>query len=800
MPIRLYQLACELEMPSKELIRYAADWGIKLSNHFALLTKSQLDTIKARHDTAKKILTPHKDDQLSKEEMLVQIEATAKRRKDIKQEKTKKKEDKKKRKDVELDSSDSRLTSEELVEQFRRIYKDEDHSPLADGNGGKSKKKEIFTFDKSLTSNNKGKKGKQKGFLAGSTSALGAKGDKLNDETDAVAPLEESAVSAEPREVSMRMPITLKNLSSGIGVKLSEIISGLLKKGKMLNQNASLSRELAIEIAFDYHVILDVKEEADIEDDLRDMLANKIVAKNLQARPPVITLMGHVDHGKTSLLDKIRKSKKAGSEAGGITQHIAAYQVETSHGPITFLDTPGHEAFTHMRARGANVTDLVVLVVAADDGIMPQTVEAVNHAKAANVPIIVAINKMDLPGANIERVKAQLANLELTPEDWGGKTVCVPVSALTGAGVNDLLEMLALEGEMLELKADLNCTAHGIVLESKVDPGRGILCTIIVKEGSLKKGDVILCSHGYGRTRFLYDHTGAAITVATASVPVEVAGLSEVPEAGDTFYVMDSLSKAKEIADKRSAAQREQSHIQDKTSLHNLFQKIEAGKVSQIKVVLKTDVAGSLEVIDKLLQGCQTEEVKVLVVHKAVGAITENDIKLAAGSDAIVIGFHVLADPRIKAIAEQFGVDMRVYNVIYHLKDDILDALEGALGFDSREVITGHVEIRTVFKSSKVGNIAGCYVTDGKVQRSNEVRVMREGVLVYTGKLGSLKRFNDDAREVREKFECGIVIANYDQVKEGDILECYYFEQVKRKLDRDAVGKKKVLDVAPAEG
>lgn len=794
MPIRLYQLACELEVPSKELIRYAADWGIKLSNHFTLLTKNQLETIKARHDTAKKILTPHKDDQLSKEEMLVQIEATAKRRKDIKQEKTKKKEDKKKRKDNDIIGSDSRLTSEELVEQFRRIYKDEEHGPLADGIIGKSKKKEIFTFDKSLTSN-KGKKGKQKGTLPPLVGPLPGKGDKPKES----ASTEEVAVSAEPREVSMRMPITLKNLSAGIGVKLSEIISGLLKKGKMLNQNASLSKELAIEIAFDYNVILDVKEEADIEDDLRDMLSNKVSEKKLQPRPPVITLMGHVDHGKTSLLDKIRLSKKAGSEAGGITQHIAAYQVETSHGPITFLDTPGHEAFTHMRARGANVTDLVVLVVAADDGIMPQTVEAVNHAKAANVPIIVAINKTDLPGANIERVKAQLANLELVPEDWGGKTVCVPVSALTGAGVNELLEMLALEGEMLELKADLNCTAHGIVLESKVDPGRGILCTIIVKEGSLKKGDVILCSHGYGRARFLYDHTGSAIDVATASVPVEVAGLSEVPEAGDTFYVMDSLSKAKEIADKRSAAQREQSHIQDKTSLHNLFQKIEAGKVSQIKVVLKTDVAGSLEVIDKLLQGCQTEEVKVLVVHKAVGAITENDIKLAAGSDAIVIGFHVMADPRIKAIAEQFGVDMRVYNVIYHLKDDILDALEGALGFDSREVITGHVEVRNVFKSSKIGNIAGCYVLDGKVQRSNEVRVMRDGVLVYTGKLASLKRFNDDAREVREKFECGIVIANYDQIKEGDILECYYFEQVKRKLDRDAIGKKKIPESASSE-
>jgi translation initiation factor IF-2 len=783
-------------VPSKELIRYAADWGVKLSNHFTLLTKNQLETIKSRHDTAKKILTPHKDEQLSKAEMLVQIEATAKRRKDIKQEKTKKKEDKKKPKDTEDTGSDSRLTSEELVEQFRKIYKDDDHAIPLDGVDGKAKKKEIFTFDKSLTSN-KGKKGKTKG--AGNNSGHNnAKGDK-NQGEELVEGAEVVPEVVENREVSLNMPITLKNLSAGIGIKLSEIISGLLKKGKMLNQNASLSSELAIEIAFDHGVILDVKEENDIEDDLKEMLSKKVTVKNLQSRPPVITLMGHVDHGKTSLLDKIRQSKKAGSEAGGITQHIAAYQVVTSHGPITFLDTPGHEAFTHMRARGANITDLVVLVVAADDGIMPQTVEAVNHAKAANVPIIVAINKMDLPGANIERVKAQLANLELTPEDWGGKTVCVPVSAMTGAGVNDLLEMLAMEGEMLELKADLNCTAHGIVLESKVDPGRGILCTIIVKEGSLRKGDVILCSHGYGKARFLYDHNGSPIPVATASVPVEVAGLSEVPEAGDTFYVMDSLSKAKDIADKRSAAQREQSHIQDKTSLHNLFQKIEAGKVSQIKVVLKTDVAGSLEVIDKLLQGCQTEEVKVVVVHKAVGAITENDVKLAAGSDAIVIGFHVIADPRIKAVAEKFGVDLRIYNVIYHLKDDILDALEGALGFDSREVITGHVEIRSVFKSSKIGNIAGCYVLDGKVQRSNEVRVTREGTVVYQGKLGSLKRFNDDAREVREKFECGIVIANYDQIKEGDILETYYFEQVKRKLDRDQIGKKKIPEPTATE-
>jgi len=790
LPIRLYQLACELEVPTKELIRYAADWGVKLTNHFSLLTKNQLETIKARHDTAKKILTPHKDEQLSKEEMLLQIEATARRRKDIKQEKVKKKEDKKKEKEVDKAGSDVRLTSEELVEQFRKIYKDEDHSVSADGVKGKAKKKEIFTFDRSV-SKDKGKKNKQKSAGGGNAIAEDQAKDASSQPEESVEP-----ASIEPREQSLRMPITLKTLSAGIGVKLSDIISGLLKKGKMLNQNASLSKDLAIEIAFDYGVILDIKEEADIEDDLKEMLENKVSVKNLLPRPPVITFMGHVDHGKTTLLDKIRTSKKAGSEAGGITQHIAAYQVETSHGPITFLDTPGHEAFTHMRARGANVTDLVVLVVAADDGIMPQTVEAVNHAKAANVPIIVAINKMDLPGANIEKVKAQLANLELVPEDWGGKTVCVPVSAITGAGVNELLEMLALEGEMLELKADSNCTAHGIVLEAKVDAGRGILCSIIVQEGRLKKGDVILCSHGYGRARFLYDHQGQPIESATASLPVEVSGLSEVPEAGDTFYVMDSLAKAKDIAEKRNAVQREQMHIQDKTSLHNLFQKIEAGKVSQIKVVLKTDVAGSLEVIDKLLQGCQTDEVKVLVVHKAVGAITENDIKLAAGSDAIVIGFHVMADPKIKAVAEQFGVDLRIYNVIYHLKDDILDALEGALGFDSREVITGHTEIRNVFKSSKIGNIAGCYVLDGKIQRSNSIRIMRDGLMVFDGKLASLKRFNDDAKEVREKFECGVVVANYDNIKEGDIIESYFFEQVKRKLDRDAIGKKKVPEAS----
>jgi len=773
LPIRIYELACELEVPSRDLIKFACDWGVKVSNHFSTLTKKQIDTIKTKHEITRRVVSPSKEDQLSKEEMIAQIQGASNLRRE--------KKEKKKKGSKTLEDAPEALTSEELVKQFRKIYKSDSNEGAAGVASKKKKTKEIFTFDKNLTSHSKNKKHNKRSPLPANKT--------VKEESEEVLEPEVSKIPDEPKEILLSLPITLKSLSAAMGVKVSEIMGSLLKKGQMLNQNASLSKELAMEISIDYGILLEVEEDKDIEDDLKEMLSSKASEKNMEERPPVITFMGHVDHGKTSLLDRIRASSKAGTEAGGITQHIAAYQVETSHGQITFLDTPGHEAFTNMRARGANATDLVVLVVAADDGIMPQTVEAVNHAKAADVPIIVAINKIDLPGANVEKVKSQLANMELTPEDWGGSTSCVGVSALTGEGVDDLLEMLALEGEILELKADSNCTAHGIVLESRVDPGRGIICSVLIQEGCLNKGDVILCSHGYGRVRFLYDHENKQIKKATASVPVELAGLSELPEAGDTFYVLDSISKAKEIADKRSAMQRELMHTQEKASLHSLIQKIEAGKVSQIKVVLKADVAGSLEVIERLLGECQTEEVKVNIIHKAVGAITENDIKLAASSSAIVIGFHVIADTRIKASAEQFGVDLRIYNVIYHLKDDVLDALEGALGYEEREVVTGHIEIRKVFKSSKIGNIAGCFVLDGTINRNNGLRITRDGIVLYEGKIGSLKRNNDDVKEVREKFECGIVIRGFDDIQENDIIETFMREDVKRTLDRSKIGK-----------
>jgi translation initiation factor IF-2 len=589
-----------------------------------------------------------------------------------------------------------------------------------------------------------------------------------------------------PEKVKLSPPFTVKELSTAMGVRIPDIIGKMMKKGKMIRINDPLSEEIAFEIGLEFGIEVEVAKKEEAEDELAKLVAARPdAAEDLRPRAPVITVLGHVDHGKTSLLDRIRKTNVAAGEAGGITQHISAWRVEYQGKPIVFVDTPGHEAFTSMRARGANVTDVAVLVVAADDGVMPQTEEAYNHAKAAGVPVIVAINKIDKPNANAMRVKQQLAKLGLQPVEWGGETEMIEVSALTGQGIDDLLETLALQTEILALKANPNKPANGTCLEAKITEGRGVVAQLLVREGTLRRGDAIICGAGYGKVRAIFDDKGRQLAEAGPATPVEVIGLEEVPEAGASFYVLEDLAKAKEIAAQRlqkrrleQIAERARAHA----TLENIFERMKAGEAKEIRVVLKTDVKGSMEVLSKEIPSLSGAEVKVNLLHAGVGGITESDVLLADASDAIVIGFNVVPDEKAKAAAEQKGVDVRTYRVIYQITDDIKKAMEGLLEPEEKESVTAQLEVRKIFKASQIGTIAGCYVAKGKLDRANRIRLIRDGVIKHEGEIASLKRMKDDVKEVREGFECGLVIKNYNDIQEGDRIEAYTVEKVARTL------------------
>jgi translation initiation factor IF-2 len=503
----------------------------------------------------------------------------------------------------------------------------------------------------------------------------------------------------------------------------------------------------------------------------------------LLSRAPVVTVMGHVDHGKTSLLDYIRRSKVASGEAGGITQHIGAYHVETPRGMISFLDTPGHEAFTAMRARGAQATDIVILVVAGDDGVMPQTREAIKHAKAAGVPIVVAINKMDKPDANIERVRAELISEEVVPEEFGGDSPFVSVSAKTGLGIDDLLEEVLLQAEVLELKAPVQAAAKGLVIEARLDKGRGPVATILVQSGTLNTGDVVLAGQTFGRVRAMLDENGQTIKSAGPSIPVEIQGLTDVPQAGDEFMVMGDERRAREIATYRAGKFRNTKLAkQQAAKLENMFTDMSAGEVKMLPIIIKADVQGSQEALGASLLKLSNEEIKVQMVYSGVGGISESDINLAIASKAIVIGFNVRADAGARKLAEGNGVDLHYYNIIYDAVDELKAAMSGMLAPEQREEIMGMAEIRTVFVASKIGTVAGCMVTSGQVTRSAKFRLLRDNVVIYTGELDSLKRLKDDVREVKEGFECGIKLKNYNDIKEGDQLEFFDVKEIARTL------------------
>jgi translation initiation factor IF-2 len=503
----------------------------------------------------------------------------------------------------------------------------------------------------------------------------------------------------------------------------------------------------------------------------------------LEERPPVVTVMGHVDHGKTSLLDYIRRSHVASGEAGGITQHIGAYHVETPRGMVTFLDTPGHEAFTAMRARGAKATDVVILVVSADDGVMPQTIEAIHHAKAAGVPIVVAINKIDKPDAQPERVKMELVAQEVVPEDFGGDTMFREVSAKTGKGIDELLEAVLLQAEVLELKAPRNTPAKGLVIEGRIDKGRGSVSTILVQSGVLRRGDMILAGSTFGRVRAMLDESGKEIKEAGPSIPVEILGLSDVPSAGEEMIVLNDERKAREIANFRAGKFRDVKLAkQQAAKLENMFEQMEEGEVQTLNLIIKSDVQGSYEALATSLQKLSTAEVKVNIIHTGVGAISESDVNLASASNAVLIGFNVRADAGSRKLIDNLGVDVRYYNIIYEAVDEVKAALGGMLAPEQKETMIGTVEIREVYRISKVGAVAGCYVQDGMIKRNSKVRVLRDNVIIHTGELDSLKRFKDDVKEVKNSFECGLSLKNFNDIEVGDILEVYEVTEVARTL------------------
>ncbi len=603
--------------------------------------------------------------------------------------------------------------------------------------------------------------------------------------------LQKQRKPTQPRKgkVPIDIPITVRALSEAVGLKSVDLLFRLRDHGAPANTtiNSVVDPALAEVIALDVGAELEIRKPADTEDQLLASLQTTDQPESLVPRAPIVTIMGHVDHGKTSLLDKIRASNVVATEAGGITQVIRAWRVEHGGRPVTFLDTPGHEAFTKMRARGAQVTDIVVIVVAADDGVMPQTEEAINHAKAAEVPIVVAINKVDLPNANITKTRQQLYSLQLIPDTMGGDTPFVETSAATGKGIDELLDMLSLVAEtMLELKGNPNNPAHGTCLEAMLSEGEGVRATLLVQDGTLRRGDVVLCGATYGRVRQMYDDLGRPIQEAGPSVPVRITGLDEVPNADDPFLAVPDLAVAREVADKRKAKLQEAS-LQKRAPV--TLETLSEAKIAELKVILKADFRGSIEAIRKELDKLQHAEVRTRILHAAIGGITESDVQLALTSprDTLIIGFNVVPDDRAKALAEEKGVQIRQYDIIYHLTDDIRAALEGKLKPREEVVHLGRAVVRETFKISRVGTIAGCYVTQGTIERSAKVRLIREGVVIYppaerTASLDSLKRFKEDVREVREGFECGLKIAGYDDIKVGDVIEAYRIEQVQRTL------------------
>ena len=744
---RVYEIAKKYNKDNKEILEILKANHVEVKNHMSTIGDEQIKMI----DNALKPKKEAKQNNNSKKQ-------ENSKRKDNKKAQNMEKKDNKKTQEVKNNKKNSKNKNNDGDKKILRK-----ENPQNSQKFGKNNKKNKKFNNKNQNQDHKKKK---------KTSGPGA----------FIKPEPVKKPEIEPNApVKIPPVLTLKELADALSIPANDIIKKLLISGAgMLNVNSELDFEKAEEIAMEFDRLVEMEEQVDVIEEL--LKEEEEDEADMIVRPPVVCVMGHVDHGKTSLLDKIRSTHVTTGEAGGITQHIGAYVVETANGKITFLDTPGHEAFTSMRMRGAQSTDIAILVVAADDGVMPQTIEAINHAKAAGIEIIVAINKIDKESANIERVKQELIEYELVPEDWGGSTIFCPVSAHTGEGITELLDMVSLTADVLELKANPNRKARGIVLEAQLDKGRGPVATVLVQKGTLHVGDAVAIGSAHGKVRAMINDKGKRIKDAGPSTPVEILGLSEVPNAGEVMMVMDSEKEARSVAEKFIAYGREKmlSETKQQLSLDDLFNQIQAGSVKELNIIVKADVQGSVEAVKQSLVKLSNDEVAVKVIHGGVGAITESDVNLAAASNAIIIGFNVRPEPAAKDAATTENVDLRLYRVIYNAIEDIEAAMKGMLDPEFEEKVTGHAEVRQIFKASGVGTIAGSYVLDGTIQRDSSARIIRDGIVVHEGKLASIQRGKDAVKEVRTGFECGLVMENFNDIKEGDQIESFIMEEVPR--------------------
>ena len=744
---RVYEIAKKYNKDNKEILEILKANHVEVKNHMSTIGDEQIKMI----ENALKPKKEAKQDHNSKKQ-------ENSKRKDNKKAQNMEKKDNKKTQEVKNNKKNSKNKNNDGDKKILRK-----ENPQNSQKFGKNNKK-----NKKFNNKNQNQDHKKKKKTSGPGAFIKPEPVK-KPEIDPNAPVKIPPV------------LTLKELADALSIPANDIIKKLLISGAgMLNVNSELDFEKAEEIAMEFDRLVEMEEQVDVIEEL--LKEEEEDEADMIVRPPVVCVMGHVDHGKTSLLDKIRSTHVTTGEAGGITQHIGAYVVETANGKITFLDTPGHEAFTSMRMRGAQSTDIAILVVAADDGVMPQTIEAINHAKAAGIEIIVAINKIDKESANIERVKQELIEYELVPEDWGGSTIFCPVSAHTGEGITELLDMVSLTAEVLELKANPNRKARGIVLEAQLDKGRGPVATVLVQKGTLHVGDAVAIGSAHGKVRAMINDKGKRIKDAGPSTPVEILGLSEVPNAGEVMMVMDSEKEARSVAEKFIAYGREKmlSETKQQLSLDDLFNQIQAGSVKELNIIVKADVQGSVEAVKQSLVKLSNDEVAVKVIHGGVGAITESDVNLAAASNAIIIGFNVRPEPAAKDAASAEKVDLRLYRVIYNAIEDIEAAMKGMLDPEFVEKVTGHAEVRQIFKASGVGTIAGSYVLDGTIQRDSSARIIRDGIVVHEGKLASIQRGKDAVKEVRSGFECGLVMESYNDIKEGDQIESFIMEEVPR--------------------
>lgn len=729
--IRIYELAKKLKKDSKEVMSALKSLNIDFKSHMSTITEQE--SKKVTELLSKNV----KNDKISYNEKI---------------EKKSNSVNKKLTKSEDKEKQPSRDTNTKAQLDNKKPPQSNDKS--------KNKKNTDKKYENNFNKKNKHKKNKKN------------KVEMIQKEKREFAEVQHHVV--------MEQSISVQELSHQLGKKATEVIMKLMSLGVMATINQEVDVDTATLIAEEFGATIEIK--ASKEENLLNELEQIDDENDLKLRPAVVTIMGHVDHGKTSLLDKIRKTSITTTEAGGITQQIGAYQVSINGEKITFLDTPGHEAFTAMRARGAQVTDIAILVVAADDGVMPQTIEAIDHAKAAEVPIIVAINKIDKPDANPDIVKQELTQYGLVSEEWGGDTIMVPVSAKQGTGINELLEMILLVAEVAELKANPNRSAKGKVIEAKLDKSRGATATLLVQNGSLHLGDFIIAGTTQGKIRAMFDHLGKSIKIAGPSVPVEILGLTDVPESGDEFIVVNNEKLAKQVAEQRQQEKHLKEISRSSVTLEDLFSHIKEGEIKELNIVLKADTQGAIEAMKKSLEALGTEEVRVKIIRTAVGGIRETDVTLAAASNAIIIGFNVRPDTNAKKEADKEGVEIKSYRIIYEAIDDVKAALSGLLSPDIKEIELGSAEIRNVIKVPKVGNIAGCYVIDGKITRQSNIRVLRDGVVVYEGSIAALKRFKDDVKEVATGYECGISLDKFNDFKEGDIFEAYTFEEIKRVL------------------